>query len=345
MKIKSKIVILIIIFFILFIFTIYFTPKKVYAANLEIPILINIMKYEPNVGINDYFYTELSISGGIKYNIFVSFYYLSNISPTFTLLSIYAQIKDDINFFTFSIFHGLYKKLLEGPEIFDPFLTANFLTTSSTDNFQYNYFIHGNGGDLSFNFLDGKIFLSLILYQRTLSPTNYSIDLYSKISLAENLTIELFTGTDYFQTYRAGLLIYFHEEFFKFKINIGHQDILSYRDFYDLYLSFEQFVELEQFSQSFIIFSKPYKYNQVTIHDYLDLFFSLRIAYNNIYKTFYLGTIAKILLSGFSIGNLEIIPYINLLNGGILFKIATTFDLLNPINYLKNITILIETSF
>jgi len=38
------------------------------------------MKYEPNVGINDYFYTELSISGGIKYNIFVSFYYLSNIS-------------------------------------------------------------------------------------------------------------------------------------------------------------------------------------------------------------------------------------------------------------------------
>lgn len=344
-KIKKNIISL----FLFFLINLIFFPimsNNLYCATIDIPYLINITQYNLAIGLINYFYLDFVFSGGLKYNIYLNFYYLNNetnaaIKPQL----ICAQIKDIFNIIDISVFHGLYKKIFEGPFIMSPLYTANFLTINSLSNFQYNYIIYGDGIDIRLKLFEEKLNLSIVGFLKSTMIQDYSIDIYFNILFIENIQFEFYGGTDKLQTFRAGSFLYFNQEYFKLKLNAGIHDISYYKNIFDLYLSFEQEIVLEQFSQSFIIFSKPSIYFGQNVPDYNDLQISFKVSYNNIYKTFYCGAISKLNLSTFSINQIELIPFFKILAGGVLFNISSIIQFLNTTTYFTSLTISFETGF
>ncbi|MCX8059046.1 MAG: hypothetical protein N3A58_06490 [Spirochaetes bacterium] len=335
-----------VIFSFIIIFSLLILPFHAYSANLDIPYVLFISKYNIINGLSNYFYIDFSISGGLKYNILLNFYYLSTeTNPGFKLSLITTQIKDIFNILNISIFHGLYKKIFEGPYFMSPIYTLEFLTPNYLNNFQYNFIIYGSGVDLNFNIPGGIFNFSIIGYLKNIFINDYSIDIYLIFNIIENLKFEIFGGTDKFSIYRLGGMIYFDQDFFNIKLNIGTHNLLNYQNIYDLYISFEQKINLEQFSQSFVIFSKPSFFNNQNISDYSKITFSLTLAYNNIYKTLHIGVLSKLLLDGFALNEVYVVPFIKLLSGGILFNINANFQFINTSNYFESITISCESSF
>ena len=363
MKIKdssSKVFLIGLIFIIFSVFFIF--PINIFAASLDIPYFITIFAIDSNFQSTPIAYFDFMLKGGLKTNINLSFSFFYSdslifnvedtdnnphqIVPTFYLKALNATINNLFGFLDFSLFMNDFRNAGDGGSY-----NTFYYSMDANKTFESVYKISGYGVALKATFLNKMLSFSLFGYQPTTSlvgaSTIDSLDLAIDLNL-EDLSISVFAGTEAFVKYRWAVSIFFEKKIFSLLLTTGIEDTSTYDDLMSLYLLFEQNFLIENFYESFSVFSKPEIYNGQSLTtggENTGILLRIDLGYKDKYNSFFAGLFTSLELRNYNLYSLNASPYVKLLSSGILWRIDVTFNLLDLSTIFSVIKLSFETAF
>ena len=331
---------------------------NIFSATLDVPYLLALFSTDSTFNISPFIFMDLNISGGVKYGTSVNFrYFFSNdqyfdvtdtdskthtIYPSLYVYSLSATLKDLFNLFDLSVFYGNYIDVCPAGKF------NNIIYTLSPDNtFDSVYKISGYGINFEFGFLNDTIIIDLAGYQKLTANNPKALDLYIRILTISNLEFSIGGGTDNFSTYRLATRLQFKQENFKILITGGTENLKTVSSIKDIYLIFEQSVYLNQFKETFSVFSKPAYYNGTSLSDTEKNTFLIfmDLSYNNKFETFYTGLLTNVNLVNYAFSSIYLSPYLNIYFSGIKWDIKVDLNILDFSNFFNSMQISFETKF
>ncbi len=360
MKINKSILSIMLVLLFISIFLV--SNRLVLAASVEFPYFITIFAINSNFQTTPIAYFDMVFKGGLKTNINLnfSFFYSDSlifnvedtdsnehqIVPSLYLKSLNATISNLFGFLDFSLFMNDFRNAGFGGSYNTFYYSLNIDKT-----FESVYKISGYGLAIKGTFFNKILAVSVYGYQPYISrvgaSTIDSLDVSFDVNL-EDLSISAFFGTEAFSIYRWAISIYFEKKIFSLLLTAGMEDISTYEDLMSLYMLFEQKFLIENFYESFVIFSKPEIYHGIDLStggENTGILIKLDLGYKDKYNSFFAGLYTSLELRNYNLYSLNTTPYIKLLSSGILWRIDITFNLLNLSTIFSEIKFSFETAF
>lgn len=363
MKAKNSLSALILLRLIFVIFSCFFIfSTNILGASVDIPYFITIFAIDSNFQSTPIAYFDLVLKGGLKTNINLSFSFFYSdslifnvndtegdphqILPTFYLKALNATINNLFGFLDFSLFMNDFRNAGSGGAY-----NTFYYSMDANKTFESVYKISGYGIALKATFLNRLFSVSLFGYQPTISLVGDStidcLDIAFDLNL-EDLSISVFVGTEAFVKYRAAVSIFFEKKIFSLLLTTGIEDTSTYDDLMSLYLLFEQNFLIENFYESFSVFSKPEIYNGQSLAtggENTGILLRIDLGYKDKYNSFFAGLFTSLELRNYNLYSLNASCYVKLLSTGILWRIDVTFNLLNLSTIFSVIKLSFETAF